>query len=71
MKQKTLFLSFGAVFLSLTLLLSFLFHVIEDSFLDQMTANTQPVETPVIILDAGHGGEDGGQAAQTAFWKKT
>lgn len=70
MKQKTLFISFGAVFLAVTLVCSMLFRTIESSFLLEAPANTEVAQSPVIILDAGHGGEDGGATGTNGVVEK-
>ena len=60
MKQKTLFFSFGVIFLTATLLFSALFRALEGSFFYDVPVDTPDDDRPMIILDAGHGGEDGG-----------
>lgn len=70
MKQKTLLFSFGAIFLTVTLLCSLLFRTLESSFLSDTLTNAQAVQSPVIILDAGHGGEDGGATGTNGVLEK-
>ena len=70
MKQNTLLFSFGAIFLAVTLLCSVLFHALESSFLPSTAADAQISERPVIILDAGHGGEDGGATGTNGVLEK-
>ncbi|MBQ8357134.1 MAG: N-acetylmuramoyl-L-alanine amidase [Clostridia bacterium] len=70
MKQRTVFLSFGALFLVATLVLSVLFRITEQVFLPDTAADTEVSERPVIILDAGHGGEDGGATGTNGVLEK-
>lgn len=70
MKQKTLLFSFGAIFLALTLLCSAFFRTLESSFLSDAPTNTEVGRGPVIILDAGHGGEDGGATGTNGVLEK-
>ena len=70
MKQKTLLFSFGAIFLAVCVMCSFLFQTIESFILPNATTDVQPTESPVIILDAGHGGEDGGATGTNGVLEK-
>lgn len=70
MKQKTLLLSFGAIFFTITLLSSVLFGTLERSFLANAPTSTEVTQSPVIILDAGHGGEDGGATGTNGVLEK-
>ena len=70
MKQKMLLFSFGAIFLAVTLLCSVLFRTLAGSFLSDAPTNTEDVRSPIIILDAGHGGEDGGATGTNGVLEK-
>ena len=70
MKQKTMIFSFGAVFLAVTLLCSVIFRMLESSFLLETPTSTEVLQSPVIILDAGHGGEDGGATGTNGVLEK-
>jgi len=59
MKQSRIFLSFGALFFVCTLLLSFTFQNLLRA-VEYKAVGGNVSDVPVIILDAGHGGEDGG-----------
>ena len=69
MKRRLHFLSFGALFLCLTLLLSSLARNTEYAILTILDTIETP-EDPVIILDAGHGGEDGGAGGVNGIAEK-
>ena len=60
MKVKSQIVMFGVLFMATLLLMSTLFRAAEQSFFALQPVNSDAVQTPVLILDAGHGGEDGG-----------
>lgn len=60
MKKQIQMISFGALFLATVLLLSSLMRTAEALVLPSIPVNVTALEHPVLILDAGHGGEDGG-----------
>lgn len=70
MKQKHILLSFGASFLAITLLLAVLFGISEKTILPHTAVDTSPIELPVILLDAGHGGEDSGAVGTSGVLEK-
>lgn len=70
MKLRTQFCSFGALLLVAVLLLSSLLHVAESAVLSAVTADTEIDRLPVFILDAGHGGEDGGATGTNGVLEK-
>ena len=69
MKLKSLFLSFGICFLAITLLLCSLFSRLDELFYYRAVLNEEPASR-VIILDAGHGGEDGGATGTNGVLEK-
>lgn len=69
MKQRVHFLSFSALFLCVMLLLTSLARNAEGTF-QALLADTKANEMPVIILDAGHGGEDGGAGGVNGITEK-
>ncbi len=72
MKLRTQLLSFGALFLATVLLLSSLLGAAEDALLAHIAidADADVCDCPVIILDAGHGGEDGGATGTNGILEK-
>ena len=70
MKLHVQLLSFGALFLATVLLLSSLLGAAENAFLNALAADADMTEVPVIILDAGHGGEDGGATGTNGVLEK-
>ena len=70
MKQKALLLSFGAAFLAVLLACSMLFRTIEGVFVTETPTSIEDARSPVIILDAGHGGEDGGATGTNGVLEK-
>jgi len=56
---------------ALTLLVSYLTSPSPSSYLPDALANNTPSPYPVIILDAGHGGEDGGAVGEDGTAEKT
>ena len=70
MKLHVQLLSFGALFLATVLLLSSLLGAVENAFLNALAADADMNEVPVIILDAGHGGEDGGATGTNGVLEK-
>ena len=69
MKANARYLGFCALFLCCTLLCSSLFYASNKRLLP-LAADTAQDETPVIILDAGHGGEDGGAIGTNGIAEK-
>ena len=70
-KQKSQILSFGGVFLATIFLFSSLFRITSSYFKatpDVLVENE--CEETVIILDAGHGGEDGGATGTNGVLEK-
>lgn len=67
MKKRGQFAAFGTLFLCVTLLFSFL---CERASLLADVADVEAKNAPVIILDAGHGGEDGGATGVTGVLEK-
>ena len=63
-------ISFGALFLATVLLLSSLFGAAENAVLTAIEADAEVCELPVLILDAGHGGEDGGATGTNGLLEK-
>ncbi|MBQ9099713.1 MAG: N-acetylmuramoyl-L-alanine amidase [Clostridia bacterium] len=71
MKQNRAFFFFGAVFLSCTLLFSAVFRVCLQQLETEIPTNGSSIrDSPVIILDAGHGGEDGGATGTNGVLEK-
>ena len=70
MKKHMHIISFGALFLATVLLLSSLFGVAENAVLNAIEADAEICELPVLILDAGHGGEDGGATGTNGLLEK-
>ncbi|MBQ3482624.1 MAG: N-acetylmuramoyl-L-alanine amidase [Clostridia bacterium] len=69
MKQGKICISVGTLFCVCTLLLSFMFQNLLNT-LDPETVDADARELPVIILDAGHGGEDGGATGTNGVLEK-
>lgn len=69
-KQKTLLFSFSTILLAVILICSALFQRIEGSFAFEVNADAQALDRPIIILDAGHGGEDGGAVGTNGVAEK-
>ncbi len=69
MKQRAHFLAFGAIFLC-SLLLGPLFTQTVIATQEVIAADTVVNSAPVIILDAGHGGEDGGASGTNGVTEK-
>ena len=67
MKKGMYYASFLSVFLCVTLLLAAVF---ERGMLALSTASAATTVQPVIILDAGHGGEDGGATGVNGVLEK-
>lgn len=70
MKQSLTWTSFGVLLLLAALLLSVVFRVGEQNLWQLIAANTEATEAPVIILDAGHGGEDSGAVGKNGVLEK-
>ena len=70
MKQPLRLLSLGALFLAVILLFSALMHAAEGYFLSAIPTDAAASEFPVLILDAGHGGEDGGATGTNGVLEK-
>ena len=68
MKKASPLFYFLSLFVCLGLLLSLLFQHFENS-ITLPTLQTQKT-APVIVLDAGHGGEDGGTQAASGVLEK-
>ncbi len=68
MRKHTPTMAALALFLSVSLLFSALFARIERNF--SQTASTEEDESCVIILDAGHGGEDAGAVGENGVLEK-
>ena len=69
MHKNAHLISFCALFLCCTLLCSSLFYF-ADARLYLRDTDTQESDSPVIILDAGHGGEDGGATGSNGVQEK-
>ena len=69
MKKTNPYLSFGALFLAVSLLCAALFSRF-DSFLMASIESVDAAPKPLIILDAGHGGEDGGASGSNGVLEK-
>lgn len=69
MTQKWQTISFGALFLAVALLFPLLFSFAEAALMAPTTA-VGGTARPVIILDAGHGGEDGGATGTNGVAEK-
>ena len=69
--QKLRFISFGAAFLATLLLFSSIFRAIEPYplLISDVSKEAEQSET-VIVLDAGHGGEDGGATGTNGVLEK-
>ena len=70
MKQYRQFLLFGALFLAVSLLYNGIFGALIQVLPAADTVQTAAAEHPVIILDAGHGGEDGGASGANGVPEK-
>lgn len=70
MTQKWQMISFGGVFLVLALLFPFLFSLTQAALGTPTAIATGTEELPMIILDAGHGGEDGGATGTNGVAEK-
>ncbi|MBE6554770.1 MAG: cell wall hydrolase [Ruminococcaceae bacterium] len=69
MKRSVSYLSFTALFVALALTLSSLFHTLEKAILPSSSVKGEGLER-VIIIDAGHGGMDGGATGTTGVLEK-
>ena len=69
MKKKTHFVGFFALFLCCGILFSALLRTAEHGILTLLVTAEEPAQ-PVIILDAGHGGEDGGATGKNGVLEK-
>ena len=70
-KQARQFLSFGALFLAVSLLFSALFRTAAEGIFSRSAGSVrEPSGETVIILDAGHGGEDGGATGTNGVLEK-
>ena len=69
MNRHARFLSFFVLFLCCTLLFSSLFRTV-DSHLFLSQTNVRESTSPVVLLDAGHGGEDGGATGSNGVLEK-
>lgn len=67
--KKTRWVGFFTLFLSCGLLFSSLFYGMERMAF-ALAASVEEKETPVIIIDAGHGGEDGGATGTNGVLEK-
>lgn len=70
MKKHMHIISFSALFLATALVLSSLLGAAENAVLTAIEADAAVSELPVLILDAGHGGEDGGATGTNGFLEK-
>ncbi|MBE6701818.1 MAG: hypothetical protein E7585_00180 [Ruminococcaceae bacterium] len=70
MKHQSKWISFGILFLSTLLLLSSLFRAADHALLQELAVSGASELAPVIILDAGHGGEDGGASGVNGVLEK-
>ena len=70
MKNHIHIISFGALLLATVLLLSSLLGAAENAVLAAITVEAKVSERPVLILDAGHGGEDGGATGTNGALEK-
>ena len=69
-KQRDRILSFAVLFLATAFLFSSLIRVAETAFLTDLPTSTVEADSPVILLDAGHGGEDGGATGTNGVLEK-
>lgn len=69
MNPRTQIISFGALFLATAILLSSLLYTAENALSTVLTQATVR-DAPVIVLDAGHGGEDGGATGTNGVLEK-
>lgn len=67
--KKSRWVGFFALFLSCGLLFSSLFYGMEGK-LFTLAVSVKEKESPVIIIDAGHGGEDGGASGTNGVLEK-
>ncbi len=69
MKKRWHFTAFGCLFVCVTLLFSVVCGH-SSLLLEKIVTDTDESEAPVIILDAGHGGEDGGATGVNGVLEK-
>ena len=67
--KKSHWISFFALFLCCGMLFSSFFDGLEERFLSLAASNGEKT-SPVILIDAGHGGEDGGATGQNGVPEK-
>lgn len=69
MKQQKFLIAFGAIFLTVTLVYTVLFSALEQKLFEKSESVDTKGRT-LIILDAGHGGEDGGATGTNGVAEK-
>lgn len=67
--KKSYWISFFALFLCCGLLFSAFFYGAEERLL-ALTASNEKEDAPVVVIDAGHGGEDGGATGTNGVLEK-
>ena len=69
MKKMTFIVAFLALFLAVCFLCSFAFHTVLEKRQGALSALNES-EGPVIVIDAGHGGRDGGSVGVSGVLEK-
>lgn len=63
------FLLFSMLFCALLSLLMLMGKWVNEKY-EKTDANAEPIPSPVVIIDAGHGGEDGGAVGKNGVYEK-